>query len=62
MISCRMYLSIRKFRHFISSHIHIAMHFILTKMSRNLVLLINNSLKKGDVETLARSRFPRHPK
>ena len=53
IISCRMYLSIRKFFHFISSHICITMHFILAKMSRNLVLLINNSSKRGDVETLA---------
>ena len=33
----------------------IVMHFILDKMSRNLVLLINNFLKRGDVKTLARS-------
>ena len=39
----------------ISSHVCIAMHFILVKMSRNLVLLTNNPSKRDDVETLARS-------
>ena len=33
--------------------------FILVKVSHNLMLLINNPLKRGDVETLARSSvFP----
>ena len=32
-----------------------AMHFILVKISRNLVLLIDNPSKRGDVEILARS-------
>ena len=44
---------------FISSHICIAMHFILIKMSCNLMLLTNNPSKRGDVETWARSSvFP----
>ena len=55
IISCHAYLLNRNFVIFISSHIYIAMHFILVKISRNLVLLINNPLKIGDVETLARS-------
>ena len=55
IISCHADLSTRNFVIFISSHIYIAMHFILVKISRNLVLLINNPLKRGDVETLARS-------
>ena len=50
-----------QFCHFISSHIYIAMHFILVKMSRNLVLLINNHSKIGDVETLARSSISLSP-
>ena len=45
--------------HLFSSHIGIAMHFIFIKMSCNLVLLINNPAKRGDVETLTRSSvFP----
>ena len=53
------YLLTRKFCHCISSHICIAMHFILIKMFRNLVLLINNLSKRGNVETLTRSSvFP----
>ena len=55
IISCHTYLSTRNFVIFISSHIYIAMHFILVKISRNLVLLINNPSKRGDVETLAPS-------
>ena len=55
IISCHTYLSTCNFVIFISSHIYIAMHFILVKISRNLVLLINNLSKRGDVETLARS-------
>ena len=56
-----MYLSIRKFCHFISSHICIAMHFILVKMFHNLVLLINNPSKRGDMETLVRSSISPPP-
>ena len=37
------------FCHIILSRVGIAMHFILVKMSRNLVLLINNPSKRGDV-------------
>ena len=44
-----------QFCHILSSHICITMHFIPVKMSRNLVLLINNPSKRGDVETWARS-------
>ena len=41
------------------SCVGIAMHLILVKISCNLVLLINNPSKRGDVETLARSSvFP----
>ena len=40
------------FGHIVLSRVGIAMHFILIKMSRNLVLLINNPSKKGDMETL----------
>ena len=35
--------------------IRIAMHFIRIELSRNSLLLINNPLKRGDVETLVRS-------
>ena len=35
--------------------IGIAMHFVSVKLSRNSMLFANNSSKKGDVETLARS-------
>ena len=55
IISCHAYLLTRKFCHCISSHICIAMHFVLVKMSRNLTLLIDHPSKRGDVETLARS-------
>ena len=55
IITCHAYLLIRNFAIFISSHTCIIMHFVLVKMSRNLVLLINNLSKRGDVETLARS-------
>ena len=43
------------------SHVGIAMHLILIKMSRNLELLCNNPLKRGDVETLARSSVSSSP-
>ena len=59
IISCHTHLLTRKFCHFISSHICITMHFVLVKMSLNLVLLTNNPSKRGDVETLMRSSvFP----
>ena len=51
----------RNFCHIILSRVGIAMHIILVKISRNSVLLINDPSKRGDVETLTRSRFPRHP-
>ena len=35
--------------------IGIAMHFVLVKLSRNSVLLINDPSKIGDMETLVRS-------
>ena len=61
IISCHTYLWTFKFFIFILSHICIAMHFILVKMSRNLVLLINNLSKKSDVETLTRSSVSPSP-
>ena len=54
IISCHTYLLTRNFV-VLFQVICIAMHFILVKMSRNLVLLINNPSKRGDVETLVRS-------
>ena len=44
-----------QFCRFISSHISIAMHFVLVELSRNSLLLIDDPSKRGDVETLARS-------
>ena len=44
-----------QFFHFISSPICIAMHFVLVKMPRNSMLLTNNLLKRGDMESLVRS-------
>ena len=39
----------------ILSHNSIVMHFILVKLSRNSLLLIDNPSKRGDMETLAQS-------
>ena len=44
-----------RFCHSSLGRLRIAMHIILVEMFRNLILLINNPLKRGDVETLARS-------
>ena len=39
--------------------IGIVMHFVIVKLSRNLVLLINDPSKRGGMETLTRSSvFP----
>ena len=47
IILCHMYFKFdSQIYHFISSHICIAMYFILIRMSRNSVLLINNPPKK----------------
>ena len=54
IISCHTYSPIRHFV-ILFRVICIAMYFFLVKMSRNLVLLINNPSKRGDVETLVRS-------
>ena len=54
IISCHTYLSTHKFVIFLS-HICIVMHFILIKLSRNSLLLIDDPLKRGDMEALARS-------
>ena len=43
------------FRHSPLGLIGIVMHFVLIKMSRNSVLLINNLSKRGDMKTWARS-------
>ena len=51
-----------QFSRFISSHISIAMHFILVELSRNSLLLIDDPSKRGDVETLARSSISPSPK
>ena len=41
------------------SHICVAMHIVHDELPRDLALLINNSLKRGDVETEAQSSvFP----
>ena len=53
IISYHTYLLTRKF--VILFQVIFAMHFVLIKMSRNSVLLINNLSKKGDVKTLVRS-------
>ena len=44
------------------SHVRIAMHFIRIELSRNSLLLVNNPLKRGDVETLGRSSVSPPPK
>ena len=48
-------MEILAFCHVVLSCVGIAMHLILVKISCNLVLLINNPSKRGDVKTLARS-------
>ena len=55
IISCHTYLLTRKFVILFQVIFCIAMHFILVKMSRNSMLLINNPSKRGDVKTLVRS-------
>ena len=46
---------------FVSSHVRIAMHFVLVELSRNLLLLIDDPSKRGDVKTLARSSISPSP-
>ena len=55
IISCHTYFSIHKFVIFISSYVCIAMHFVFVELSHNSLLLIDDSSKRDDVETLARS-------
>ena len=55
VILCHTYLLTRKFVTLFQVIFCIVMHFVLVKMSRNSMLLINNPSKRGDVETLARS-------
>ena len=43
------------FCHMVLNRVGIAMHLILVKISRNSMLLINDPLKRGDVQTLVRS-------
>ena len=55
IILCHIYRLTRKSCHFALSHVYIAMHLVLVKLSRISLLLIDDPLKRGDVETLARS-------
>ena len=41
--------------HFVSSHVCIAIHFVLIELSRKSLLLSDDPSKRGDVKTLARS-------
>ena len=50
-----MYLSTRKCVILFQVIFCITMHFVVVKMSHNLVLLINDPSKRGDVKTLTRS-------
>ena len=61
IISCHTYLGTRKFVIFIFGRVCIAMHFVLVKMSRNSILLIDHPSKRGDVETLGRSSVSPSP-
>ena len=59
IITCHTYLLACNFVILFQVVFVLACILFLFKMSRNLVLLINNSSKRGDVETLARSSvFP----
>ena len=55
IISCHIYLLIRNRSFYIKSYSHCHAFLIHIELPRNSLLLINNPLKRGDVETLARS-------